>query len=372
MKEMHGLIFAYRGNMSMRELSAHRAVGSIPFGARYRIIDFMLSNMVNAGITDVGVIMRESYQSLLDHLGAGKDWDISRKRGGLRLLPPFGLTRDNPITESYRGKMDALARIYTYVHRISQKYVVLAEEDVLANIDLESVMSHHIATEADITAVCAAESDAPPMGNTYLHLGEDGTVTDVIIKPQKADGMLSLGIYILEKQLLMRLINYCSTHNLYSFEEDVLQKMLTSLNIQGYEFKGYSAKIQTTESYYRESMRLLDSSVRHDLFPQDRGIKTKVRDDPPSYYAPESKVVNSLIADGCFIEGKVTNCVVFRGVRIEKDAEVSNSILMQDSIVSAGAVLNYAITDKNVFINRGRRLMGHDTYAITIAKGAVV
>lgn len=372
MKDMHGLIFAYRGNLAIKELSTHRAVGSIPFGGKYRIIDFMLSNMVNAGVTDVGVIMRESYQSLLDHLGSGKDWDISRKRGGLRLLPPFGLTRDNPTTESYKGRMDALARIYTYVNRIKQNYVVLADEDILINIDLEEVLREHRESKSDITVVCAKDSLSLPENNTYLEIGEDGFISEVIIRPREPGEYMAMGIYILEKQLLLRLINYCSTHKLYSLEEDVLQKMSNTLRIKAHIFNGYSSKIQTTAAYFGESMKLLTGDIRRSLLCKSRGIKTKVRDDAPTYYSPESLVENSIVAEGCYIEGTVKNCIVFRGVRVEKGAVVSNSILMQDTIVSSEAMLDYAIMDKNVFINRGRRLMGHETYPITIAKGAVI
>lgn len=375
MSDMHALIFAYGSNPAIREITTQRAIGSIPYGGRYRIIDFILSNLVNAGITDIGVIMRENYQSMLDHLGSGKDWDLNRKRGGLKLLPPFALTNGAGRNDGYRGHMEALSSVYSYVHKIREKYTVLADEDIVANIDLDEVLEKHIQSGASITAVSVkgnAKSAYDPELNTYFKLNADGFVSDVVVNPKEEGDVMALGLYILETELLWRLINHCQAHKLFSFNEDVLQKMCGSLKIYAYLVEGYAVKIQSIAAFFRENMRLLEQEVRKDLFPQDRLVKTKVRDDTSTYYSPESRVKNSLIADGCYIEGELENCIVFRGVRVEKDTKISNSILMQDTVVSAGAVLNYAITDKEVFINKDRKLMGHETYPITIAKGSVV
>jgi len=370
MNDMHGIIFAYGSPTALRELCDHRTVSSIPVGSRYRTIDFILSSMTNAGISDIGVIMRESYQSLLDHLGSGKDWDLNRKRGGLKLLPPFGLSKLHGIDE-YRGSMEALGSILSYIQRIRQKYVVLADGDILTNLDISAVLSRHIDSGADITAVCAADSG---LVQTDLHMsfGADGFAEAVYLSGSVATSRPALGVYVLSKELLEKLIEYCMARSLYSFEENVLQKMCGELKIAGYTITGFAAKLTSTSVYFAECMRMLDKGVRNDLFPRGRTIKTKVRDEAPTYYAPGSSAKNCLIADGCYIEGEVSNSVIFRGVKVAKGAKIENSILMQDTEIGEDAVLSYVITDKDVKISAERKLMGHDTYPVIISKGTVV
>ena len=373
MNEMHGLIFAYAGGGAhLKELAEHRSVSSLPFGGRYRIIDFMLSNMVSAGIRDVGVIMRENYQSLLDHLGSGKDWDLARKRGGLRLLPPFSYAGKGPYEGVFLGSMAALFDITAYLSHIRQDYVVLAEGSLVANLPLEDALRFHIESEADITALCTPRRLGSPEYSCFLQLGEGDTVVDIARGKDVHDSVETLGVYILSKKLLETLVGHCAAHNLYDFERDVLQGMLGALKVSGYVFNGFAARITTVASYFENNMNMLRAEVRASLFIKDFPIKTKVRDDASTYYAPGARVRNSVIADGCYIEGDVENSVIFRGVRIESGARVHNSILMQDTKVSSDAILGYAITDKEVLIRQGRMLMGHGSYPIAIAKGTVV
>lgn len=371
MKDMHGIIFAYAANSRLRELTEKRTVASIPFGGRYRIIDFTISNMVNSGVTDIGVILGDSYQSLLDHIGSGKDWDLSRKRGGLKLLPPFGYA-ENRFLSGYKGKMDALGGVLSYIQRIRQKYVVLSDSELVSTIDLDPVMETHFRTGADITAVCTYKPVGNPESSTYFTFGRRGFVADVASGLLKPQGCESLGVYVLETELLTKLINHCTSHSLSDFERDVLQKMLGTLNIAGHVVENYAAKIQSTASYFKHSMELLHRDIRGELFQRRRPVMTKVRDEASTYYAPGAVMRNCLVADGCFIEGEVENCVLFRGVKIEKGAKVQNCILMQDTLVRSGALLTYTISDKDVIINQSRMLMGHVTYPLAVSKGAVV
>ncbi|MDL2273807.1 glucose-1-phosphate adenylyltransferase subunit GlgD [Oscillospiraceae bacterium OttesenSCG-928-G22] len=373
MREMHGILFAYHSGTKLREISSQRTVASIPFGGRYRVIDFMLSNMVNSGITDVGVIMEENYQSLLDHLGTGKDWDLSRKRGGLWLLPPFGWSQYSG-EKAFRGKMEALWGVQRYVEHIRQEYVVLADCDVVLNIDLTDVLRHHREAGADITAVLSERVGGEAEGTTYLLLDRDGYALDVLLSPAEPKGRQSLGIYLLSKKLLLELIAHCQSRNLYGFEDNVLQKMRDTLKISGFVSPAFAVRMQSTPGYFQNSMMLLDPRVRTQLLPRDerRRVRTKVRDEAPTYYSPGSAVTNTLMADGCYIDGAIKNSIIFRGVTVEKGATVENCVLMQDTVVSAGASLRYVITDKNVVINAGRSIMGHSTYPVAIAKGAVV
>lgn len=369
MNDLHGIVFTYRSDPNLGELTRHRSACSIPYGGRYRLVDFMLSNLVNAGVTDVGLIVHSSYQSLLDHLGSGKDWDLSRKRGGLRILPPFGYSDKSG---GYVGRMDALASVRSYLQQINQEYVILFNDDTIANLPVEEIFQQHLDSGADITAVCTRTPIADPKETNYFTLGAQGTVTDVSIHPQTAMGCESMEVYILSKNLLLSMVDHCTAHNIHSFSEGVLQPMCGTLRIVPYFFEGYAARICSPVSYYTSSMDLLKSDVRADLFNPARPIRTKDRSDPSTYYSPESVCVNSLVADGCIIEGEVTNSIIFRGVKIAKGARVSNCILLQGTSVGEGAVLNYAITDKDVTVNAGRMLMGHETYPIVIAKNAIV
>lgn len=371
MNDLHGILFAYRSDANLGELTRPRNTCSLAFGGRYRLIDFMLSNYVNAGITDVGVIVHESYQSLLDHLGSGKDWDLSRKHGGLRILPPFGYGEQGH--GEYRGNMEALAGVAGYLKNIRQDYVIMGWGDVALNLDVEAVYDQHIASGADITVVCTPTLNGAPRFSEYVEVSADGRVTDLSVHPTSADKALeSLEIYIMSKQLLMDMVEYCAAHDVHSFSRGVLQPRLKSLKLMPYVHQGYAGRFQSVGDYFQRSMDLLEPAVRDDLFNPARPIRTKDMSNPSSYYGPNSVSKRSLVADGCYIEGEVENSILSRGVIVEKGAKVVNSVLMQGTVVKAGACLAYVIADKNVTINADRMLMGHSTYPLAIAKGSVV
>lgn len=372
MNDLHALIFAYRSDARLRELTQHRNTCSIPYGGRYRVIDFMLSSMVNAGVTDVGLIVHANYQSLLDHLGSGKDWDLSRKHGGLRILPPFGYGDKPHGADIYNGRMDALAGVQSYIQKVRQDYVILAGGDIAVNLPVADIFEAHLKSGADITAVCTRVPRGEPGGCSYLTMGADGRVVDVAVKPVAPAGCECLDVYVLSKELLMNLVSHCVAHNIPSFSVGVMQAMCPTLRIMPYVFDGYVARMQTVLGYYQRSMDLLDPAVRADLFNPDRPIRTKDQSNPSTYYGAQSRSVNSLVSDGCIIEGAVENCIISRGVVIEKGAEVSDCVLMQGTVIKRDVVLKHAITDKNVTIEPGRMLMGHENYPIAIAKNAVV
>lgn len=238
MNKLHGIIFAYLSNPDLRELTQHRNTCSIPYGGRYRVIDFMLSNMVNTGVSDVGLIVHANYQSLLDHVGSGKDWDLSRKHGGLRILPPFGYSGRREGV--YRGRMDALAGVRSYLQYIRQDYVVLAGGDLAVNLPLNDIFEAHIRNDADITAVCTSRPMGSPKDCDYFTIGAGGRITDVLVHPPIAQGCESLEVYILSKQLLLSLVDHCAAHNIPSFSTGVLQAMAGQLKICPYVFDGYA------------------------------------------------------------------------------------------------------------------------------------
>ena len=370
---MLGLIFAYRSYSGMGELVTPRTTASVPFGGRYRPIDFCLSNLVNTGVTDVGIILRDSYQSLMDHLGSGKDWDLSRKNGGLFLLPPFsyGGETHGPAT-TFTGKLDALAGVTSYIRHSRQPYVVLADGDCIMNIRLRDVLAQHIASGADITVAVSRKPRGNPSHSVYFRLDAEGRICAIESHPAAPAENESLGLFILEKKLLLDMIEAGRSGDMVHFERGILRMMLDRLNVRPYFHDGYIARLHTTAMYFQNSMALLDPAVRRGLFARDNPIRTRVRDNAPAYYSENAQVRNSLIADGCRVEGTVENSILFRGVTVAPGAVVRNAVVMQSSSIGKNACLSYIIADKQVRIGAGSDLHGSVTYPFVIAKGMSV
>lgn len=370
MNGLHGIIFAYERRGDLQELGSIRSSASIPFGGRFRAVDFALSSLVNAGATDVGIVLHGHFQSLLDHLGTGKDWDLSRKRGGLRLLPPFNY-KASWGAMPYRGHIEALSSVRTYLESIRQDYVVMMDGDLVANLPLAEVFEHHLKTGADITAVCANDSFMTDNG-TYFQMDNDDRVNEVFISPHTPRGLRGLGAYLVSKKLLLELVDDCAAKDQLSWRSDVLQARKGELNIQSYIWTGYAAQIHSVQEYYDRSMQLLDPAIRADLFNPSRPVRAKNTDLSSTYLGDGGKCVNSLFGDGCSIEGVVENSILFPGVTVEAGAVVRNCVIFKDSIIRRDAQLSYIIADKDVEVLSGRTLMGHATYPIVLAKGSKV
>ena len=370
---MHGLIFAHQKTPALSQLVSHRTLASVPYAGRYRLIDFSLSSLVNSGVTDIGVIMQQGYQSLINHIGTGKDWDIARRVGGLRLLPPFSYSGESP--SGYRGRMEALSGIVRYLDAIRQDYVVLCEGSLIGNIAYEDVLSRHIDSGRQITAVCSLTSGAPNGFDDYFTADESGRATAFFreASPERTElEIRSLNSYIISKKLLLELVKICAEKKLYSFSKDVIAAMFGELDTGVYVHRGYTAVIRTLEDYYKSSMDLLGHAARTDLFRHDRTMRTAGGISPSAYYGSNSKVENSLIADGCRIEGEVSGSILFRGVQVEKGACVRNSIVMDGSVIRAGAVLDCVIIDKDVTVTEGRSLSGSAGVPVTVGKELVI
>ena len=370
-----GIIFSYSDDDNLKELTEKRAIASVPFGGRYRVVDFVLSNLVNSGITNVGIITQSNYQSLLDHVGSGKEWDLSRKRDGLFILPPFARASDAAGSAAFRGWLEALSSVYTYIRRSQAKHVVLAGCEHIYNIDIERVLEQHIANDADITCVYRrTELSASDSRHSVTYaVREDGRIRDVLYRPMSSgEADVDIGLFVMDKSFLETLVSEAAARNNYSLFKDVIQRRVGDYRIFGYNHEGYVARVASVQSYFRANMDLLQPAVRADLFAQERPIYTKVRDEVPALYSDTAVVRNSLLADGCVIDGEVENCILFRGARVERGAKVSNSIIMQDSIIQKDVRLNYAIVDKDAVIREGRMLMGYESHPVMIEKGIVV
>lgn len=376
MKNTLGIIIGFDGNNDLRELSEHRPVASVPFGGRYRVIDFMMSNLVNSGCYQVAVLMRDKYQSLLDHLGSGKDWDLSRKRGGMFLLPPNAFApKSSPlVTENYRTSLEALGSISDMLNKNKSEHVLICSADIVANIPLDEVMKEHKKSEADVTIVCTKNPEGGAF-DMFLDLSPRHEVEDI----RNGDNMggkckyKSMGIYIMKRKYLQSLLSDCVTHNLRSFERDAMQHVFKRGDkVHGYVFDKYSAKIENVKGYFSASMDMLDKDIRDQVFLKNRPILTKIYDEAPTYYGEDAEVSDSLIADGSRIEGTVENSIIFRGCTIAKDAVVKDSIVLPNSSIGEGVELSYVVTDKGVTVRENRKMVGGATYPVAIAKNATV
>ena len=363
-----GILFAYVHEERVRELTENRVMASIPFGGRYRLVDFALSNLVNSGVNKVGVITEQNYQSLMDHLGSGKSWNLSRKREGLYLLPPFGA--DTNRTE---GLVASLASIHRFLKNSKEEYVLLSNCDTVSNIDYRDVFRFHTDKNADITVIYRHGTSPDTDRNVVYTVDPEGFVRDMLIKRgSDVNCNYGFGKCIMRRQMLMDMVEDCMSRNLYDFDRDVLQRNLKDLRIFAYECTSAAYTITSFHSYFEANMALMDPKVRAQLFLPDRPVYTKVRDDMPAKYGLGSSVTNSIVADGCVIDGEVENCVIFRGVKVHKGAKLQNCVIMQDCVVGEDCRLDYVVADKNVIFDAGRKMAGYQSYPVYVGKGSRV
>ena len=366
-----GIIFANVHENSMGSLTGHRAFASLPFGGRYRMIDFILSNMVNADMNNVAVITKGKYISLLDHLGSGKEWDLVGKNGGLIIFPPFA--EQGPSKGSYSGRLEALTWMSNYISRLNTKYAIFADADLVCNMDLEKLLTYHKSKNADITIVCKEENVIKRSASrrTYYYTDENDRINGVVVNPPFGGKQnVGLNVVLMERELLEEILATATQNNLHSFDQDLIHNYHWKYNIFAYKHTGYVFKVNTVESYFEANMQLLDDNVRKELFYNGRAIYTKVKDEPPAQYIGNGHAVNSFVTDGCVIEGYVENSILFRGVRIDKGTEVRNSIIMQDSHVCKHCNLDYVIADKNVTMDEEITLTGCRQAYVVLNKGS--
>ena len=372
-----GLIFSNIHNAEIPELTSVRTMASLPFGCRYRLIDFPLSNMVNSGITKVGIIAHNNYQSLMDHIGTGKDWDLARRSGGIKILPPFITAYDSGNNKLYRNRLEALMGVTHFISKCSEEHIVLSDCDFICNIDLDDVIEHHKKNKADVTIVTrTVKSDdiVPAEGLIKLSVDNDGWATDVVLyKGGEKTATVTTNIMVFNRLFLLNIINDAISHGYKQFYREMIARRLSSSRVACYNYDGVYLHISSLASYFDCSMQLLKPEVRNGLFGvAERAIFTKLRNSAPTVYAEGSKVTNSYVADGCVIEGTVENSIIFRGVHVGKGTVVKNSILLQDTFTGTNVSLNCVITDKNVVIRNDRVLSGHESMPFFISKGAMV
>ena len=374
----YGIIFANIHDNNIPELTRLRTIASVPYACRYRFIDFTLSNMVNSNIYNISVITSYNYQSLMDHIGSGKDWDLARRSGGIKVLPPNITAYASPYDNKRNTRLDSLKSVLASISRIKDDYVVLSDCDVICNVDFNDMIRYHQETGANMTiAVKRVQLNRSNCATSVVfNSDEDGRIKEVIAYPTDYEGQadISLNMIVMKTSDLQQMVVEAQTRGYSSLTRDVIARCLGYKDFRVYRYDGYFAAITSFADYYQHSMELIsDPTVRDSLFGvKNRPVYTKVRNSAPTYYAVGSSVKNSMIADGCFIEGTVENSIIFRGAKIGRNATVKNSVIMQDTIVGDGAFLNCVITDKNAVVRDQRMLCGAETQPFYVSKGKMI
>lgn len=369
------VIFPNTYDKFLPEMTRMRLMASIPFASRYRLIDFLLSSMVNGGIDNVAILVTKNYHSLTDHLGSGREWDLARKYGGLSIFPPYAVES----LGVYHGWIQGLESIRNFLVDQKERYVVISDSNIAMNFDFADFIEKHAESGADVTIAYKREPIAEElMENTdpskamYYTLDLDGKkVRNININPKvSGDQNYSLDTFIVSREWLIRIIDEAYVRGDTFFVRDVLGKRGAEFDIRSYEFKGYTARITGMRSYLRENMKLLDEENLNALFSAP--VYTKIRDDNPTVYHGETRASNVMVADGCEIQGEIENSILFRGVKIGKGAKVRNSILLQDTVVGDNVELDHVVTDKGVTITSSRSLRGSESFPVYIDKGKKV
>ena len=365
-----GIIFT--NDASLGALTDKRTMASLPFGGRYRQVDFALSNMSAAGIRHIGIFSRHNYQSLMNHIGAGEEWGLELEEGGLEYLTPFSMS----TTDNYRGKLDALHSVMGILENSREEYVVLIDSAIISNIDLKHVIKCHIESGKDITVVTKTGiANGKKQLDLAVKVDDKGEATDIAVDYiAPADYLASMDIFVLSKTWLIKQIKEHIARNLFHMDRDLVlglwQKNAATINV--YQFPGIAMYNESVEEYYRNSMALIDKKIRHDMFGYNHPVFTRVRDRVPSFYGENCEVENCVVADGCILEGEVENSVLFRNVTICEGAEVEDCIIMNDTVVGEGAELKYVILDKDVTVRPEAKLCGTPNNPIIVKRGETV
>ena len=368
-----GIIFSNLYDERFGVLTQKRTVASLPFGGRYRFVDFVLSNMSNSGITSVGIITKHNYNSLMDHIGSSAEWDLNRKNGGVHLLAPFS----TGMSYVYQGKLEALYTAFDFLEKTPEDYVVLSDSTILCNIDYEEALEAHIASGRDVTVIVGRAKSDPDKNYELIVSMENGEVRDVTVDyPATQDGTLaSLGMYIMNKKMILSAVRESVSRGRHLLERDFIQEGFyhSGLTLNVYEFAGRVIRNDSVASYFANNLALIrDEELRRDLFNRSRPIYTKVRDEVPTFYSEHSSVSECLIADGCRIHGDLSGSVLFRDIYVGSGTVIKNSIIMQGAKIGHGCYIENVILDKNVTISDGVHLIGAASAPCIVEKGETV
>ena len=362
-----GILNLNENETNIISLTKNRPLASIPIAARYRVIDFALSNMVNSGLKNIGIFTQSKSRSLVDHLGSGKPWDLDRRLNGLFVFN-FG------IAGTSLNDAEMLWNNMEYLYRSKEKNVILSPSYMLGNIDYTAAVKYHEGSQQDITVIYKNINKGIKnfLNCDVLNIDENNNVLSVGKNIGTYDSLnISMEMFIMKKDLLIALINKCIQTGSYCTIKDAIYKSISGLNVMAYEFKGYLQCINSISAYYKANMGLLNLKTTKELFFSNGPIYTKIKDEPPTKYGHKSKVKNSIIADGCIIEGVVENSIISRGVVVHSGAEIKNCIILQNCEIKENSKLHNIIMDKNVIIDAGKILSGDTEFPLVIEKRAL-
>jgi glucose-1-phosphate adenylyltransferase len=368
MKKMIGVINLDFEQDYLNELTYFRCGAAVPFGGRYRLIDFVLSNMTSANVNEIAVFTRKKYRSLMDHLGTGAAWDLDRKRGGLFILPPDW----NDPTDISQGDLQHFHNNRDFFRRASAQYVIISGSQHVCNVNYRKAYKQHVATGADVTVIYKSvqEIEEEHKHSYKLEINEDHKVTTITNDPNNHN--VSLNMMIIHKEKLMELVDYCIGRRMDNFFRDGIVNNLDSLHVNAYEYTGHLSTINSIDSYYKHSLSLLNPETYNDLFFNEQRVFTKVKDEPPAKYLNGSNVKNSLIANGCVIEGEVENSILFRGVHVGKGTTIKNSIIMQRCDVQDNCTIENVILDKDIHLTHDKTIVGISEQPFIVAKRKII
>lgn len=353
----------------LKLLTENIAKPAVPFGGKYRIIDFALSNATNSGIRDIGILTQYKPFDLNTHIGIGATWDFDRNTGGLRILPPF-MSEDGG--RWYTGTANAIYENIDFIDNLNPSYVLILSGDHIYKMDYGKLLKAHKENEADVTiAVMEVPwEEAPRFG--IINVDEVNKITEFDEKPEHPkNNMASMGVYmfdwdILKDYLIKDAKNKESEHD---FGKNVLPLMLKEeKEMYVYSFQGYWKDVGTVRSYWEANMDLLDTHNTLDIYDKNWRIYTRNRNLPPQYLSNEAVVKNSLVNEGCVIEGEVHNSVIFSGVVIEKGAKVSDSVILSNSVIKEGAKVNRSVVLENIIVDSNKMLgssEGEEIYLVS-------
>ncbi len=366
-----GIILAGGNSARLQNLCKVRAISAMPVAGSYRAIDFTLSNMSNSNIRKVAVITQYNSRSLHDHLSSAKWWDLDRKKGGLYIFTPF-LSDENSFW--YRGVADSIYQNIDFLKNSNEPYVIITSGDAIYKMDYHDILDYHIQKGADITIVTkdATGTTNDPHDFGVVEYDNDMRLTSFEEKPlEPKSNNISLGIYVIQRSLLIKLLEAAVPNGQYDFVKDIILRNAKELNVFGYQFEGYWNTLNSVKAYMDTNMAFLRDKARN-MLTDEPYILSKPSDDPPAKYNAGSDVKNALVGTGTIINGSVHDSVLFRKVVIGEGASVKNSIIMKESNIGKGCVIENAIIDKEVIVSDGKKLIGTPEKPVVVAKGEVI
>ena len=371
-QDIVGLIYTGERVDELQELTRYRAAAALPMVGRYRLIDFTLSNMIHSKIKNIGIIMQKNYHSLMDHLGSGREWNLHGKRSGLTILPPY-MSREN--VGVYEGLLDALHTNIGFMRRSVERNIAVSDSNVLYQVDFADVIRQHLDSKADITLLYTKDRNVRRNGRgRYLDI-QDGQVTKIEFDPTIPHFENTyVGAFVARRELLIDLVDRAVASGQHHFSRGMLSQMEQDriYRVGAYECEGRVWVVDSVQTYFQSNMDFLNDTFRAQAFRDDRPVWTKLRDEMPARYIGDSKVSNTLVADGCLIEGTVENSILFRGVVVKPGAVIRNSIIMQDAVISRGAEVENCILDKQVTLRDNVRLIAPRSYPLVVAKNLTI